>query len=158
MQWTADSVNLPAEINFYGTTLQKNGTGYGNSTNGVNLEGEKWAVYRNGTRTEEDYLLSGGRNDFFADVYTATVPKWVTGTYTILLTRQSECSWVGGIQIDNCLNPLRASLTLGDYGWVFSAGAFSNPNSACFYFYDQKHPAPESSPVGQWQYGLSISI
>jgi hypothetical protein len=158
MPWTADSVNLPVAIDFYGTTLQKNGTGYGNSTNGVNLEGEKWAVYRNGTRTEEDYLLSGGRNDFFADEYTAIFPSWTLGTsYTVLVTRVSECSWNGQFQIAHCINPGVASLVLDDDGWSFRAGGFSGPNSLCFGFATVKHPAPQSSPIGQWNGGLSIS-
>jgi hypothetical protein len=157
MEWTANSANLPVAIDFYGTTLQKNGTGYGNSTNGVNLAGAKWAVYRDGTRTEEDYLLSGGRNDFFADQYTAIFPKWTGGTYTVLVTRVSECSWFGQFQVANCTSPGNASLSLTDTGWIFRAAAFNSPISFCFFLSSQKHPAPESSPIGQWNSGLSIS-
>jgi hypothetical protein len=158
MEWTADSVNLPVAIDFYGTTLQKNGTGYGNSTNGVNLEGEKWAVYRNGTRSEANHLLSGGRNDFFADQYTAIFPKlFSSDTYTAIVTRVSECFWTGQFQVDNCPVIGKAGLSLSDSGWVFRASAVISANALCFGFGAEKHPAPESSPIGQWNFGLSIS-
>jgi hypothetical protein len=46
----------PAQIEFYGETLTGNGTTFGDTTNGVILESDVWAVYRNGIRSERDCL------------------------------------------------------------------------------------------------------
>lgn len=52
----------PDAVEFYGGTLSGSGTSFGDTENGVILEGGAWAVYRNGVRTERDCLglASGG--------------------------------------------------------------------------------------------------
>jgi hypothetical protein len=69
----------------------------------------------------------------------------------------SECNWFGQFQVDNCPNIGGASLSLTDSGWSFRAASVFNANAFCFFLGSQKHPAPESSPIGQWNSGLSIS-
>ena len=46
----------PPSITFYGETLAGSGTAFGDTLNGVILEGDVWAVYRNGQRTTQDCL------------------------------------------------------------------------------------------------------
>jgi hypothetical protein len=56
---TASAGNLPESINFYGDTLSLSGTSYGDTTNGVALEGGVWAVYKDGSRRETDCIGLG---------------------------------------------------------------------------------------------------
>ena len=149
IQWTADSANLPTEINFYGTTLPKNGTGYGDSTNGVFLQGEKWAVFRNGSRTENDYLISGGIEDFFADQYTVTWPKDSENNYSTVVTRASECSWNSSFVADGCAIG-GAILILTGIGWNFSVLSFGSIGGPCYGYGGVKYPNPQNSPTGSW--------
>ena len=155
IQWTADSANLPDSINFYGTTISKSGTSYGNTTNGVILEGEKWAVYRNGSRTEKDYLISGGIDDFFADQYTVTWPKDSENNYTTVVTRTSECSWNSSFIADGCAFG-GAILSLDDYGWTFSALSLGGGGGPCYGYGGAKYPNPLNSPTGSWG-GITVS-
>ena len=110
----------PAQIEFYGDTLDGTGTTFGDTQNGVMLESGVWAVYRNGARSERDCLglavdgfstnvaavlatsyslafeLLNPPND--AEVYTATL----SGPETILAVTISsfssvvgQCGWAG---------------------------------------------------------------
>jgi len=149
-QWTADSMNLPDSINFYGTTLSKSGTSYGNTTNGVFLEGEKWAVYRNGVRTEKDHLISGGIKDLFLDQYTATWPKFdETENYTVTLIR-TGCTWNAPFIADGC-GAGGAELEITDLGWSFSAISLTSGGGPCYGYGDGKYPDyPQNDPTGTW--------
>jgi hypothetical protein len=158
-QWTANSANLPDSINFFGTTLSKSGTSYGNITNGVFLEGEKWAVYRNGVRTEKDHLISGGIKDLFLDQYTATWPKFDgTGNYTVTLVRFDGCNWNTPFIADGC--PVGSSggarLEISDSGWYFSARSLTSGGDSCYGYVNGKYPDyPQNDPTGTW--GVTIS-
>jgi hypothetical protein len=156
-QWTADSANLPDSINFFGTTLSKSGTSYGNTTNGVFLEGEKWAVYRNGVRTEKDHLISGGIKDLFLDQYTATWPKFdETENYTVTLIRLGSCTWSAPFVADGC-GVGGANLQITDQGWSFSAISLTSGGGPCYTFGDGKYPDyPQNDPTGAWG-GVTIS-
>ncbi len=149
-QWTADSANLPDSINFFGTTLSKSGTSYGNTTNGVFLEGEKWAVYRNGVRTEKDHLISGGIKDLFFDQYTATWPKFdETENYTVTLIR-TGCTWGAPFVADGC-GFGGANLQITDQGWSFIAVSLTSSGGPCYTFSDGKYPDhPQNDPTGTW--------
>jgi hypothetical protein len=151
IQWTADSANLPTSIDFYGTTLYKSGTSYGNTTNGVILEGEKWAVYIEGVRTERDYLISGGIADFFGDTYTV---EW--DTYTVTVTRSSCATWGGAFTPDGC--PAGGViLTLADEGWSVQAVSLTEGGGPCYAAGAAKYPdTPESSPTGS--YGGTFTV
>ena len=155
-QWTADSANLPDSINFFGTTLSKSGTSYGDATNGVFLEGEKWAVYRNGVRTEKDHLISGGIKDLFLDEYTATWPKLdETENYTVTLIR-TGCTWSAPFIADGC-GAGGAELEITDLGWSFSAISLTSGGGPCYGYGDGKYPDyPQNDPTGTWG-GVTIS-
>jgi len=150
IQWTADPANLPNSINFYGTTLSKSGTSYGDATNGVFLEGEKWAVYRNGVRTEKDHLISGGIKDLFLDQYTATWPKLdETENYTVTLIR-TNCTWNAPFIADGCGSG-GAELEITDQGWSFSAVSLTSGGGPCYGYGDGKYPDyPQNDPTGTW--------
>jgi hypothetical protein len=149
-QWTADSANLPDSINFFGTTLSKSGTSYGDATNGVFLEGEKWAVYRNGVRTEKDHLISGGIKDLFLDQYTATWPKLnETENYTVTMIR-TNCTWSAPFIADGC-GAGGALLQISDQGWSFTAVSLTSGGGPCYTFGDGKYPDhPQNDPTGTW--------
>jgi hypothetical protein len=149
-QWTADSANLPDSINFYGTTLSKSGTSYGDTTNGVFLEGEKWAVYRSGVRTEKDHLISGGIKDLFLDQYTATWPKFdETENYTVTLIRTS-CTWSAPFVADGCSSG-GAKLDISDLGWIFTVVSLGSLGGPCYTFGAGKYPDyPQNDPTGTW--------
>jgi hypothetical protein len=148
-QWTADSANLPESINFYGTTLSKSGTSYGDTTNGVFLEGEKWAVYRNGVRTEKDHLISGGIKDLFLDQYTATWPKSETENYTVTMVR-TGCTWNAPFIADGC-GAGGAILDISDLGWSFIAFSLTSGGGPCYGYAAAKYPYyPQNDPTGTW--------
>lgn len=151
IQWTADSSNLPDSINFFGTTLSKSGTSYGDATNGVFLEGEKWAVYRNGVRTEKDHLISGGIKDLFLDQYTATWPKFdETENYAVTLVRFDNCTWNAPFVADGC-GAGGAILEITDLGWSFSAISLTSGGGPCYGYGDGKYPDyPQNDPSGTW--------
>ena len=153
IQWTADTDNLPTSIDFYGTTLYKSGTGYGDTTNGVILEGEKWAVYIEGVRTERDYLISGGIADFFGDTYTV---EW--DTYTVTVTRSGCATWGGAFTPDGC-PPGGVILTLEDTGWgVTAISLLPGGMAACYLFGAMKYPdSPQSSPTGSYGGTFTVS-
>jgi hypothetical protein len=106
--WLEDPGNLPASINFYGTTLSLSGLAYGNTTNGVILEGTVWAVYIAGVRTTQPSLYSANISDNFNSTYTlTTISNGQTNVpnATVTLTRDG-CVWVG-------------NQTIGEKAWQF---------------------------------------
>jgi hypothetical protein len=80
--------NLPSAVTISGTSYSRFGTGYGDTTNGILLEGSVWAKYANGTRSEQPCLIQSGVFDQFLDSYELTY----FGT-TVLLNRISLCTW-----------------------------------------------------------------
>jgi hypothetical protein len=63
-----------------GTLMTRNGTSYGNTTNGVILELENgnytWAIYKNGIRSTSNYLIDGiTRHDNFPSSYSVNVQQ-----------------------------------------------------------------------------------
>jgi hypothetical protein len=87
--------DLPDAVTVDGTSFSRSGTSYGNTTNGVILEENVWAKYRNAARSTRACLIQGGVEDQFADTYTVTGPP----QGPVVVTRQSLCSWVG---VDSC--------------------------------------------------------
>ena len=85
------ATDLPDTIDFYGTILNRSGTSWGNTTNGVFLESGKWASYRNGSRSERDCLFSGSTKATWEDVYQANVGTDGSG----LVYRTSSGFWDG---------------------------------------------------------------
>jgi hypothetical protein len=151
IQWTADQLNLPGMIDFYGTPLERSGWGYGDTTNGVILEGEKWAVYIYGVRTEQDYLISGGITDFFDNIY---MVEW--DTYTVTVTRSSCATWNGAFVADGCHSG-SVILTLADTGWSVQAVSLTEGGGPCYGAGAAKYPdTPESSPSGS--YGGTFTV
>jgi hypothetical protein len=65
--------DLPDNVIVDGTLFSRSGTNYGNTTNGVILEGNVWAKYQNGIRSQRNCLIQGGVVDEFADTYTFSV-------------------------------------------------------------------------------------
>jgi hypothetical protein len=64
------SVNdLPDAVTVDGVSFARSGSSYGNTTNGVRLEGTTWAKYANGVRSTNPCLLKNGVVSQFADAY-----------------------------------------------------------------------------------------
>ena len=93
--YTAD--DLPDDVTVGGMSLARSGSGYGNTTSGVLLEGNVWARYANGVRSERPCLIQGGVEDQFADTYTISGE----GAAGAVVSRISLCEWQG---IDGCGN------------------------------------------------------
>jgi len=93
--------DLPDAVTVDGTSFNRSGTSYGNTTNGVILEGNVWAKYRNSIRSQRNCLIQGGVVDQFADTYTLTL---LPGDFPISVTvsRISLCAWRGN---DGCGRP-----------------------------------------------------
>lgn len=88
------SSDLPDAVTVDGTSFNRSGTSYGNTTNGVIFEENVWAKYRNGARSTRSCLIQSGVEDQFADTYTVTIPAFFenqSGTYTA--TRRNLCQW-----------------------------------------------------------------
>lgn len=92
--------DLPDAVTIAAVSYSRSGTGYGNTTNGVMLEGNVWTRYANGSTSQRPCLIQGGVLDQFADTYylSATFPT----PYEDLsfsnqpLFRTSLCSWISG--------------------------------------------------------------
>lgn len=94
-RYTVD--DLPDDVTVGGISLARSGSGYGNTTNGVFLEGNVWAKYTNGVRSERACLIQGGVQDQFADTYTIS-GETAAGA---IVSRISLCEWRG---LDGCGN------------------------------------------------------
>ena len=86
--------DLPDAVTVDGVSFNRSGTGYGNTSNGVILEGNVWAKYRNGARSARPCLIQGGVVDQFADTYTVTITGPIP-TEIASLNRVSLCLWEG---------------------------------------------------------------
>jgi hypothetical protein len=61
--------DLPDAVTVDGVSFARSGSSYGNTTNGVRLEGTTWAKYANGVRSTNPCLLKNGVVSQFADAY-----------------------------------------------------------------------------------------
>jgi hypothetical protein len=84
--------DLPDAVTVDGVSFDRSGTGYGDTTNGVILDGNVWAKYRNGVRSNRPCLIQGGVVDQFADTYAV---NWfiVDDVGASIATRRSLCIW-----------------------------------------------------------------
>jgi hypothetical protein len=102
--------DLPAAVTVDGVSFNRSGTGYGDATNGVILEGNVWAKYRNGARSARPCLIQGGVVDQFASSYLLSLSSSIEYFYlsgpsnsfavydisflnSIILNRKSLCLW-----------------------------------------------------------------
>jgi hypothetical protein len=89
--------DLPDAVTVDGVSFNRSGTGYGNTTNGVILEGNVWVKYRNGVRSERPCLIQGGVVDQFANSYSlsgfSTWELYEIGFESLTLNRVSLCEW-----------------------------------------------------------------
>jgi hypothetical protein len=90
-----NSSDLPDNVTVNGTSFSLSGTGYGNTTNGVILEGNVWAKYTNGVRSSRPCLIQGGVEDQFADTYNLSATNTFDSSLSISisLNRVSLCNW-----------------------------------------------------------------
>jgi hypothetical protein len=101
--------DLPNEVTVDGVSFNRSGTGYGNTTNGVILEEDAWAKYRNGARSTRPCLIQGGVVDQFADTYAINDPD-EGKTYTV--NRISLCVWEQDPGIDENGDPIEQARLL----------------------------------------------
>ena len=94
------AADLPDAVTVNGVSFNRSSTNYGNTSNGVVLEGTQWAKYTNGVRSARDCLIQGGVVDQFANTYLVT-PNVGDGASPTTVYRQSLCQWQG---VDTCGN------------------------------------------------------
>jgi hypothetical protein len=104
--------DLPDAVTVDGVSFNRSGTGYGNTSNGVILEGNVWAKYASGSRSSRPCLIQGGVVDQFADTYTLTqsISEFADGWSSICdgsglglntsmtLERTGLCIWEGELK------------------------------------------------------------
>jgi hypothetical protein len=95
--------DLPDAVTVDETSFNRSGTSYGNTTNGVILEENVWAKYRNTMRSTRACLIQGGVEDQFADTYTLSWSAFGSGSISATVERESLCVWSG---IDPCGVPI----------------------------------------------------
>lgn len=82
--------DLPDSVTVDGISYARSGTSYGNTTNGVLLETNVWAKYKNSVRSARPTLLQKGVSDQFANAYTVTSSQ---SGGSAILQRTGACSW-----------------------------------------------------------------
>jgi hypothetical protein len=143
--------DLPDAVTVDGTSFNRSGTGYGNTTNGVILEGNVWAKYRNGRRSEKPCLIQGGVVDQFADTYTLNhnafpIPTGVT------VTRVSLCVWRGSATFEG--SDFNYELDLRDQiAWRFWLESYDFDGFEFYLEWAKRETETESSPVGEYEEG-----
>jgi hypothetical protein len=157
--WIADSGNLPSAVNFYGTSLSLSGTSYGNTTNGVILEGSVWAVYIAGVRTTQPSLYSANISDNFNSTYTLTTISNGQGNVpnaTVTLTRNG-CIWYGDQTIAGQLWKFslinHSQCFLGDLGWEILGIVPASPLGKTFATWkldESSIPITQGTPIGSY--------
>ena len=91
--------DLPDALTIYGVSNPRNGTSYGNTTDGVIYEDGFWLIYKSGKLFQKLICLinpSIGIVDQFANSYSVNTPF---GSYTPV--RNSLCVWVEGVYADD---------------------------------------------------------
>jgi hypothetical protein len=106
--------DLPDNVTISGISYARNGTSYGNTTNGVALVGDKWVQYLQGIQSIRDCLIQGNVFDQFADTYTLNWTDPEEGDFTAQVTRVSLCAWEG---IDIAGNPVFLGWAEGSQRW-----------------------------------------
>ena len=157
--WIANSGNLPSAVNFYGTSLSLSGTSYGNTTNGVILEGSVWAVYQAGVRTTQPSLYSANISDNFNSTYTLTIPNGGGNVpnATVTLTRNG-CIWGGNQTIEGKFWQFTlinySQCFQDDWGWeVMGIAPSLGPSGDLFFAYkldDDGIPITQGTPTGSY--------
>jgi hypothetical protein len=99
--------DLPDAVTVDGVSFDRSGSSYGNTTNGVRLEGTSWAKYANGVRSTNPCLLKNGVVSQFADTYylqspatdlcpggfySATIVKFEIGDFCGYASGESDCT------------------------------------------------------------------
>jgi hypothetical protein len=136
--------DLPDAVTIGGISYSRSGTSYGDTTNGIILEGNVWAKYTNGTRTTQGRLIEGNVFDQFSDCYNVTIPDfWFNdsaGPRVLTVNRVSRCFWfIVTIGYDGYLEFNEDSI------WLF-ASAFENGDplfTELKHFQDQNQNTPE---------------
>jgi hypothetical protein len=90
--------DLPDEIDVDGVSYARAGTSYGDTTNGVLLEVNVWARYKNSVRLTQPCLIEKGVKDKFADTYTVTDANGSS----VILRRVGECTWLSDLRESFC--------------------------------------------------------
>jgi hypothetical protein len=153
--------DLPDAVTVDGTSFSRSETSYGNTTNGVILEGNVWAKYSNGGRSTRACLIQGGVEDQFADTYTVTWDAFGEGSpnTNVVVTRESLCVWRGS---DPCGNVIflyygdSAEIGFGvDYTWNLRLNNYveecGNPDFLNYFISkDLDAPSFQNSPVGYY--------
>jgi hypothetical protein len=145
--------DLPSDININGVSIPKTGTDYGDTTNGVILEDEVWAVYISSIRTERNCLIYGVIEDQFSDVYTAEMI--VDGIpLNIEMTRTSLCVWEGS---NSTYDPFTLRVEYGNVGFPYSWRGFFQPVDDYYYKLNEDtsdaNNSTPSTPDGQYYNG-----
>jgi len=88
--------DLPNAVTINDISYNRVNESYGNTTNGVILEGEVWAKYQSGTRSIRSCLIQGGVQDQFKDEYIATVRDFDGSVVpSAIIYRESLGIWRG---------------------------------------------------------------
>jgi hypothetical protein len=121
--------DLPDNVTIQNIVYERSGTTYGTTTNGIRLEGEKWARYSNGVRSERITLIGNGVNDDFPDVVNCAVDyttPWyeyydrlcpgsfgeTVAGFNVELTREGLCDWLGTYELPISCRTLNMSIRL----------------------------------------------
>jgi hypothetical protein len=126
--------DLPDAVTVDGVSFSRSGTEYGDTTNGVILEENVWAEYRDEVRLEGPCLIQGGVEDQFADTYIVSSPYFSSWISNVTVTRDSLCEWSGEAegQFDDNYNPddpyadpespltkkIQAGITMNGFTWT----------------------------------------
>ena len=166
---------LPAQLLIQGQLVAKNPdeASYGSQNLGVFLEGDKWARYVNGNRTEQGCLIQGAIQDTFLDSYKITIalplpqyePEAVQEFIEIIVNRTSRCVW----QEETC-NVAMIYTKNQDYGPTLDPACFISYFSVYpfllntfFIFSNGLLPGQDffleyynnsNDPTGPWSFGL----
>ena len=90
--------DLPDAVTVDGVSYARNGTSYGDTINGVLLEENVWAKYKNSVRSARPALLQKGVKDQFANAYTVTD----NNGYSVIIRRTGPCSWLTDLPDSFC--------------------------------------------------------
>jgi hypothetical protein len=114
----ATAGDLPAVINFYGGELTVSGTSYGDTTNGVILEGNEWGIYRDGARTSSACISLPANGATTANVYAELATSYLL-----------EFTW----QPDG-FDPFDLSFTMTLHGNPLSPHTYEAADEPCLWF------------------------
>lgn len=128
--YTAPRANvnkIPESIQFYGQVLNKTGNGYGDQQNGTFLEGDVWASYRNGIRSERTCLFTQANiapGDFGQNNDKNIVDNWADAYGT-----QTDAS-AGGV----CQAGFVQGIVYRTHSWLWSGSTECGKLVYVFYF------------------------